>query len=140
LCPISENKIEPYVAERDPQYGIELTEKIKHNIDSADAILVLWTKNSQHSDWVNQEIGYAEKGNKRILPLVEKGVNVKGFLQGLEHVKFDTCDITEAMGDVSDYLENYKIEKEQMDALKIIGGFAIGLLALGALAKWLPKK
>ena len=33
-----------------------------------------------------------------------------------------------------------KIEKEQIDALKIIGGVAIGLLALGAFAKWLSKK
>ena len=137
---LDEYGIETYVAERDRQYGKELSQKIKRNIENSDAILVLWTNNSKHSGWVNQEIGYAEKCNKLIIPLVEKGVKPKGFLEGREYINFNKYDVEDAMVDVAEHLEEQKIEKEQMETLKLIGGLAIGLIGLGSLAYWLSKR
>ena len=131
--------IESYIAQRDLQYGRYLTEKIKNNIDNSDAVLVLWTNNSRHSDWVNQEIGYAERAGKQIIPLVEKGVEVKGFLQGREYIDMNPYNMVETMDDVGEYLDDYKIEKEQMEALTVIGGLAVGILGLAALSNWLSK-
>ena len=81
--------IEAYIAERDEQYGRILSQKIKRNIENSDAVLVLWTRNSKHSAYVNQEIGYAEKCSKRIVPLVEEGVTPAGFLEGREYASFN---------------------------------------------------
>jgi len=131
--------IEPYIAERDLQYGGYLTEKIKNNIDNSDAILVIWTNNSRHSDWVNQEIGYAERAGKQIIPLIERGVKVKGFLEGREYVDMNPYNMIETMEGVGEYLDDFKIEKEQMEALTVIGGLAVGILGLAALSNWLSK-
>lgn len=132
-------RIEPYIAERDIQYGGFLSEKIKINIDNSDAVLVIWTNNSRHSDWVNQEIGYAERAGKQIIPLVEKGVKVKGFLEGREYVDMNPYSMIETMEDIGEYFDDYKIEKEQMEALAVIGGLAVGILGLSALSNWLSK-
>lgn len=131
--------IDTYIAERDPQYGKYLTDKIMVNIDNSDAVLVLWTNNSHHSDWVNQEIGYAVKAGKKIIPLIEKGVRVKGFLEGREYLNMDSYNMIETMEDVGDYLEEYKSEKEQAEALAVIGGLAVGILGLAALSNLLNE-
>ena len=137
---LEEYDIEAYIAERDRQYGKELSQKIKRNIENSDAILVLWTKNSKHSDWVNQEIGYAEKCERLIIPLIERGVKLRGFIGGREYVSFDIFNIEEAMEDVAEYLKERKIEKEQREKLQLIIGIGLGLIGLGGLAYWLSKR
>lgn len=132
--------IESYIAERDLQYGNYLSDKIRINIDNSDAVLVLWTNNSHHSDWVNQEIGYAVKAGKKIIPLIEKGVRVKGFLEGREYLDMDSYNMIETMENVGDYLDEYRDEKEQLETLAVISGLAAGIIGLVALSNWLNKK
>jgi len=107
--------IEAYIAERDEQYGRILSQKIKRNIENSDTVLVLWTRNSKHSAYVNQEIGYAEKCSKRIVPLVEEGVTPAGFLEGREYASFNEYNIKEAMEKIAAYLKQKMKEKEALE-------------------------
>ena len=78
-------------------------------------MLVLWTRNSKHSAYVNQEIGYAEKCSKRIVPLVEEDVTPEGFLEGREYASFNEYNIKEAMEKLAAYLKQKMKEKEELE-------------------------
>ena len=81
--------IEPYLAERDPQSGRSLSARMLERIRSADLVTVFWTKRGASSEWVNQEVGAARSVGKLVVPIVEKGVRVRGLLEGVERVEFD---------------------------------------------------
>src|SRR6266700_404854 len=78
-----------YLAERDPRFGGLLTDKIKGALQEAHCVLVLWTRDGAHSGYVNQEIGFAEHLGRLIIPVVERGVDPKGFLIGKEYIELD---------------------------------------------------
>lgn len=52
----------------DPGEGFP--EKIIETIDQADFVMLLWSKNSRESRWVEREWNYAYKESKKILPLL----------------------------------------------------------------------
>lgn len=79
------SSFETIVSEWKDQSGVELKSKVQTDIENADIILVIWTKASKNSAWVNQEIGYAFARKKLILPVVEKGLELPAFLSGLEY-------------------------------------------------------
>jgi hypothetical protein len=83
--------IEPYLAEHDVQPGHTLASKIEAAIDTSAAVVVLITNNSVNSQYVQQEIGYARKAKKLIIPVVQKGIAGErlGMLQGVEYIAFD---------------------------------------------------
>jgi TIR domain len=87
----AENNIRPYLAEHDVQPGGVLAEKIEAAIDASAAVAVLITDNSVNSQYVQQEIGYARKAKKLIIPVVQKGITGEqlGMLQGVEYIAFD---------------------------------------------------
>src|SRR5882724_4934940 len=78
-----------YLAERDPRFGQQLTDKIKGALHEAHCVLVLWTRDGAHSGYVNQEIGFAEQLGKLIIPVVELDVHPKGFLVGKEYIELN---------------------------------------------------
>lgn len=61
--------------------GKLLEEKVKEGIFEADYIVPIFTNSSIGSQWVNQEIGFAEALEKIIWPIVEKSMldELKGF-------------------------------------------------------------
>jgi TIR domain len=83
--------IMPYLAEHDVQAGKSLAEKVEAAIDASVAVVVLITDNSVNSQYVQQEIGYARKAKKLIIPVVQTGISAEqlGMLQGVEYVSFD---------------------------------------------------
>jgi hypothetical protein len=83
--------IMPYLAEHDVQAGKSLAEKVEAAIDASVAVVVLITDNSVSSQYVQQEIGYARKAKKLIIPVVQTGIAAEqlGMLQGVEYVSFD---------------------------------------------------
>jgi hypothetical protein len=83
--------ITAYLSEHDPAPGRNLADKIKNAIDTSDAVVVLLTDNSVDAPYVNQEIGYALKGDKLIIPLVQPGIPHErlAMLQGVEYIPFD---------------------------------------------------
>lgn len=80
-----------YLAEHDPHPGQNLADKVKDNIKQSNALVVLLTKNSASSSFVNQEVGYALAKKKLVIPLVQPGVSSDqlAMLQGVEYIEFD---------------------------------------------------
>jgi hypothetical protein len=83
--------IKPYLAEHDVQAGRILASKIERAIDDSAAVVVLITDNSVDSTYVQQEVGYARKAKKLIIPVVQVGITSEqlGMLQGVEYIAFD---------------------------------------------------
>jgi len=127
--------IRVYIAERAPEYGIRISEKISRNIDRCDCLLAILTMDGASSQWVNQEIGYAMKAGKPIIPIVEEGVEVKGLLADIEYIPFRKDSINDAVTRSFNYLQQLALQKEQAIRLqqqRQALGFIIflGLLAL----------
>jgi len=124
------NGIETYLAEAHPQPGNTLSEKVSAAIDQSNCVIAVLTRDGARSQWVNQEIGYAKKAGRIVIPLVEQGVPHTGFVQGVEYVPFNRGTPTDAINRIAEHLADLKADKEAQD--KMVAGFLIllGLLAL----------
>lgn len=83
--------IRAYLAEHDVRPGENLAKKVTAAIDASEAVVVLLSSNSVEAPYVHQEIGWALKSKKLIIPLVQPGIPVEGLamLQGVEYIPFD---------------------------------------------------
>ena len=63
-----------YVAERHPEPGRPISDKIMDRIRNADCVLLLLTENGIYSRMVNREYQSAIENKKPIIPLVEKSI------------------------------------------------------------------
>ncbi len=124
--------IEAIVAEWEQQPGTLLALKIGEMIDKSDCVLALLTKNGGRSIYVNQEIGYARKAGKLIIPVIEYGVE-KGFLEGLEYILFKRDDPYDAISKTVNYLKTIEIRKSEEERNKVILAGVILFLGLIAL-------
>jgi len=125
--------IEAIVAEWEQQPGTLLALKIGEMIDKSDCVLALLTKNGGRSIYVNQEIGYARKAGKLIIPVIEYGVE-KGFLEGLEYIPFKRDDPYDAISKTVNYLKTIEIRKSEEERNKVILAGVILFLGLIALS------
>jgi hypothetical protein len=107
--------IEPYLAERDPQPGLPLSSKILERIGLSDLVTVFWTRSGASSEWVNQEVGAARAKGKHVIPLVEKGVIVKGLLEGVERVDFDRNHPESALESLEEFLARKRDAKADVE-------------------------
>jgi len=87
----------PYVAEWWLEAGQPLAEKIRRNIEDSTCLLAMLTEEANSSAWVHEEIGYAIAKGKTVIPVVEAGVKIRGFLEGLEYIPFDKYDFDETV-------------------------------------------
>lgn len=115
-----------YVAERDTTPGRSLSQKIQNAIMRSDVVLVLVTEKGSRSAWVNQEIGYAVAKGKTVIPILERGVEAKGMLVGIEHIRLDPEAVEKTVRQATVYLAQLKLSKEE----KIIIGIVIGLIGV----------
>lgn len=129
------NGIETYLAEAHPQPGINLSEKVSAAIEQSNCVIALLSRDGARSQWVNQEIGYAKRAGRIVIPLVEQGVPHAGFVQGVEYVPFSGGNPTDAINRIVKRLADLKADKEAQD--KLVAGFLIllGLLALAAIKR-----
>ena len=74
-----------YVDVEDVRPAQYLPKKIKNAIDKSHALVAIITENSLPSNWVQNEIGYAD-GRVPIVPLVVGDVEPGGILTGREYV------------------------------------------------------
>lgn len=127
--------IEVYLFEGDVQPGTNISEKLKREIQRADAVVVLLTQHSQASAYVQQEIGFAEAHGKLIVPILcaEYQTSQLAMLQGREYVSFDYRDPQTSLQGLLSFLVEKKQAKENVQA---------ALLALGSLflLAWLGGK
>lgn len=107
--------IKTYVAERSPQPGYPLWQKINAAIGRADAIVILWTDKGSQSGDVREEIGIAfgVMKTERIIPLVQTDLEIGGSLTGLEHVPLNKDNHIEALSIAVSRSLEWADEKEQ---------------------------
>lgn len=129
------NGIGVYVASAQPQYGTQLPAKIANAINQSDCVIAILTTHGARSDWVNQEIGYAVRANRLVIPVVEQGVNLKGFIADVEYVMFQPNDPATAINKVINRLSELKATKEQQQ--KVLAGLLMlfGIIAIAAISK-----
>jgi len=132
-----------YLAELEPEPGVTLWEKIKNMIELSDILLVIWTSSAAASPFVNQEIGFATALGKMILPVVEKGTDTRGILEGREYVELDRSNPTNAMASVCQGLSKFlsrkleyiqAMEQQQQQAQSAMAGLGALLLLVLLLA------
>jgi len=83
--------VEVYLAEHDVSPGQQLSQKVTEAIEDCDAVIVLLSKNSLASVYVQQEIGVAHHAGKLVIPiLMEEVVGTDlGILNDREYVLLD---------------------------------------------------
>ena len=106
--------IDPYLYEYDHQPGKIISEKIEKAIQNCDALVALITHNFSPS--VHEEIAFARKENKLIVPLIEVGLpeNAMGFIEKeKEYILIDFNKPDETIEEVLKYLRKNKGQKEK---------------------------
>lgn len=83
--------LEVYVAAQDKRPGTPIVDKIQRNITNSQAIVVLLTPNGLGSHYVQQEIGFARREGKPIIPIKHPEVKAGdlAMLQGIEYIPLD---------------------------------------------------
>lgn len=82
-----QSNLEPIVVADRRSPGKSLEDKVKEGILESDYVVPILTSNSIGSQWVNQEIGFAEALDKNIYPIVEK--SILDYLKGFYHKNRD---------------------------------------------------
>lgn len=126
--------IEVYVFEESPQPGIPISDKVTKAIDTSDCVVAFMTIDGSRSEWVQNEIGYAKGKGKMIIPIVEQGVTVRGFLGGLEYIPFTWDNPYAAMNQTAYHLALEKVKKEGRERGNAILAIIIMFLTLVALS------
>jgi hypothetical protein len=123
-------EVSTYAYEEDPQAGSPLALKLEGRIRSADAVIVLLTKKSQHRPSVHTEIGLARAFGKPIIPVIEVGVDPLQFvfLQGLEWITLDLDHAEEALLSIQHSLARLK-HLAQANANKLLGAAILLVVA-----------
>jgi TIR domain len=123
-----------YLAENDPQPGVNLASKVLAEIKASDAVIVLLAEGGASSPWVQQEIGAAMAAGKLVVPIVQAGVDVKmAGLAGLEYITVDFASPGDAAMTVSSALEplvrrHAEKQAQQQEMLVALGVVALVLL------------
>ncbi len=86
---LSHHGISYYLAERDWRFGERLPPRVENEIKRSDCVFGFLTREGQSSDYVNQEISVALSAKKAVIPVLEKGTDLKGFRSGLDYVELD---------------------------------------------------
>jgi hypothetical protein len=129
------NGIGVYVADSQPQLGVPLPAKISNGIKQSDCVIAILTQSGDRSAWVNQEIGYAKATSKLVIPVVEEGVDLKGFMTGVEYVTFQSHDPATAITNVINYLRRLKATKEQQQQLEAGLLMLFGIMLIATMSK-----
>ena len=86
---LRQHSIECYVAERDWKFGRSIARKIEAEIAACDCLIAFVAVSGTTTSYVNQEIGIADDRGKTVIPIVEKGADIRGLPVEKAHVVVD---------------------------------------------------
>jgi hypothetical protein len=90
--------LDPYIYERYPEYGgRNLDDIIREKISECKHLLALLTWYGVQSQWFNQEIGVAYALGRNIIPIVQIGVESKGFIGFKVHIPYNPDFVDDAI-------------------------------------------
>ncbi|MDD5691634.1 MAG: toll/interleukin-1 receptor domain-containing protein [Candidatus Omnitrophica bacterium] len=131
--------IEAYVALSDARPGLDLWEKIESNIKDSNCVLAILTQNGSRSEIVNQEIATAKALYIPFIPIVEKGITLKGLLAGREYIEFDKSNPDLTYINANHYIEKLKLQFESKEFLRVLLVIAVIVIGLYLLSKYVKK-
>lgn len=67
--------------------GEDIRETIKKQIQSASKVVIIYTSNTESSQWVNYEVGMADALNKPVIVVGARGSGKTTLLSALKHLK-----------------------------------------------------
>jgi hypothetical protein len=104
-----------YLAEHDVRPGENLSQKVIEAIERCDATIVLISKNSLQSPYVQQEIGVARRANKLIIPILMDEVAGEdlGMLNGIEYIPLNPVTPGDALARLSIALSRLQDDRHQ---------------------------
>jgi TIR domain len=124
--------IVPYLAEHDVQAGRHLSDKIKTNIRTSDAVIVLLTTHGQSSVYVHQEVGAAVSMGKLVVPLVHPQVEneSQGMLDEVEYIPFDFDHPNEGAEKLVAALKDIATRKQRDEIIQavLVSAVIVGLI------------
>jgi len=123
--------VRTYLAERDGRAGENVHAKIEAAIRRSDVVIALLTEAGGASRYVQQEIGYARRAGKLIIPVVSVAVagSGLGMLEGTEYIVVDEEAPAEALLNLGDRVTQLAHAKNRRDQLNV----ALLVVALGLL-------
>lgn len=130
---LSQFGVEPYVASWYLTPGERIDDKVFQQIQESDCVVALLTQSGTRSNWVNQEIGYAIREGRQIIPLVQKGTDHSdlGALQNRDYIEYDPREPQPALIKTSSYVGSLKLKKDEREkALLVAGGILAFFLLL----------
>lgn len=118
-----------YTAEHDVRAGHNVHDKIDQAIRRCHVMVVLLTKGGNGSRYVHQEIGFAKRAGKMIVPVVTPEVARAGLgmLEGIEYIVVDEGDPSIALHTLSARIEQLARDKNRDDLVNA----ALIMVAIG---------
>lgn len=119
-----------YYWDKNQQPGQDSWHSIYNWIDRSDIVIAVMTDRTvSRAMSVGNEIGYAKKADKIIVPLVSHKVKETdlGCLKGITYVRIDQRDMNPALNTIKRYISSLKAkqQKDLQRALLIIGGILL---------------
>lgn len=123
--------IETWMYQDNTELGTPIRKKIQRKIDQADALVVLLTEHSEHSTYVQQEIGYAEGTGTDVLPLMHRSFDKDnlGMLTDREWIKFTDEEVQYAAIRLKEQLAE-RFRGDVQSTVRGVVGFGVFLLVL----------
>ena len=119
-----------YYWDKDQQPGQHAWHSIYSWIDRSDIVIAIITDRTvSRAMSVGNEIGYAKKAAKIIIPLVSKEVKKTdlGCLKGITYIPIDQHDMNPALNAIKNYISSLKAKQKDdlQRALLVIGGILL---------------
>lgn len=97
--------------------GNQLAPAVQRRIEDCDALIGVLTRRDQRQDgqwtthqWVLDEIGWARNKNRKVIALVEQGVELGGLFQSHEHLPLDKGNPLQALLNLSETMGIWRNE------------------------------
>jgi hypothetical protein len=121
--------VDVYTAEHDVRAGHNVHDKIDQAIRRCDIMVVLLTKAGNDASYVHQEIGFAKRAGKLIIPVVTPEVARAGLgmLESIEYIVVDENDPSSALHVLSGRIEQLSKQKDRDDLMMA----ALVMVAIG---------
>jgi hypothetical protein len=88
-------KVASYMHELYPNYGQDIPTGIRDVLRNCVMCITFLTRYGINSQWVQQELGIAYAFHKIIVPVVEDGVEYKGFVQMISQIPYQVVSPNE---------------------------------------------
>jgi hypothetical protein len=110
-----------FVAEHSVEPGASLRETIIAAIRACDLFLLLWSRNSDESRWVQQEVGAATSAGRTILPiLLDRDLPMPGLLGDTKYLRAHD-DPEKALAWLRQNVFARALKKQQAEGLAWLG-------------------